>query len=102
MFRISKIWHGDIESDIGKGLLNCDPKAEPTFVVIKIVFDKHAGEVAAGRMFSGTFKQGDNVYMNLATDLFLLILHLDFMIWICSFKDSFLRPGVSYPILADI
>jgi len=33
---------------------------------IKIVVDKHAGEVAAGRLFSGTIKQGDEVYMNLA------------------------------------
>jgi len=65
-YRIQKIWHGDIESELGKGLIACDAKAEPTFVPIKIVVDKHAGEVAAGRLFSGTLKQGDEVYMNLA------------------------------------
>jgi len=65
-YRIQKIWHGDIDSELGKGLIACDPKAEPTFVPIKIVVDKHAGEVAAGRLFSGTLKQGDEVYMNLA------------------------------------
>ena len=65
-YRIPKIWHGDKDSELGKNLINCNPKGEPTFVPIKIVVDKHAGEVAAGRLFSGTLKQGDDVYMNLA------------------------------------
>ncbi|MBU0958308.1 MAG: elongation factor EF-2 [Nanoarchaeota archaeon] len=65
-YRIPKIWHGDIESKEGKDLLNCDPKGEIAFVPIKIVVDKHAGEVAAGRLFSGTLKQGDEVHMALA------------------------------------
>jgi len=65
-YRIPKIWHGDKNSEIGKSLINCDPKGEPVFVPTKIVVDKHAGEVAAGRLFSGTMEQGEEVYMNLA------------------------------------
>lgn len=65
-YRIPKIWHGDAESKEGKDLMNCDPKGEPIFVPTKIVIDKHAGEVAAGRLFSGTLKQGDDIYLNLA------------------------------------
>jgi len=65
-YRIPKIWHGEIDSKIGKDLLGCNPKGDVAFVPIKIVVDKHAGEVAAGRLFSGTMKQGDEVYMNLA------------------------------------
>ncbi|MBU1252630.1 MAG: elongation factor EF-2 [Nanoarchaeota archaeon] len=65
-YRIPKIWHGDVNSEIGKSMMNCDAKGEPVFVPIKIVVDKHAGEIAAGRLFSGTIKQGDEVYMNLA------------------------------------
>lgn len=65
-YRIPKIWHGDVESEIGKSLVNCDINGDLAFVPIKIVVDKHAGEVAAGRLFSGTVKQGDEVYMNLA------------------------------------
>jgi len=65
-YRIKKIWHGDENSKIGKDLVNCDPKGEPVFVPTKIVVDKHAGEVACGRLFSGTLRQGDEVYMNLA------------------------------------
>ena len=65
-YRIPKIWHGDLDSEIGKSLINCDPKGAVAFVPIKIVVDKHAGEVACGRLFSGKIKQGDEVYMNLA------------------------------------
>ncbi|MBU2052619.1 MAG: elongation factor EF-2 [Nanoarchaeota archaeon] len=65
-YRIPKIWHGDLDSELGKSLTNCDQKGTPVFVPIKIVVDKHAGEVACGRLFSGTLKQGDEVYMNLA------------------------------------
>ncbi len=64
-YRIPKIWHGDKETSLGKNLIECDPNGEPVFVPIKIVVDKHAGEIAAGRIFSGTLKQGDDVYMNL-------------------------------------
>ena len=64
-YRIPKIWHGDKESELGKDLIDCNPKGEPVFVPTKIVIDKHAGEIAAGRLFSGTLKQGDEVYMNL-------------------------------------
>ncbi len=65
-YRIKKIWHGDLDSEVGKALLNCDPNGPPVFVPIKIVIDKHAGEVAAGRLFSGKLSQGQEVYLNLA------------------------------------
>ncbi|MFC1728256.1 elongation factor EF-2 [Nanoarchaeota archaeon] len=62
-YRIPKIWHGDIESEVGKDLASCNINGITAFVPVKIVIDKHAGEVAAGRLFSGTIKQGDMVYM---------------------------------------
>ncbi len=65
-YRIPKIWHGDVDSVLGKDLIDCNPNGEPAFVCTKIVIDKHAGEVAAGRLFSGSLKVGDEVYMNLA------------------------------------
>jgi elongation factor 2 len=65
-YRIPKIWHGDLDSDVGKDLINCHANGEPVFVPTKIVVDKHAGEVAGGRLFSGSIKQGDEVYMNMA------------------------------------
>lgn len=66
IYRIPKIWHGDIESDEGKALKNCDPNGPVVFVPTKIIIDKHAGEVAAGRLFSGTIGSGQEVYMNMA------------------------------------
>ena len=66
VYRIPRIWHGDPETEVGKDLVACNAEGNPAFVVTKIVIDKHAGEVAAGRLFSGTLKQGQEVYMNMA------------------------------------
>jgi elongation factor 2 len=65
-YRIPKIWHGDLESSAGKDLTTCNIDGEVAFVPIKIVVDPHAGEVAAGRLFAGKIKQGDDLYMNIA------------------------------------
>ncbi len=65
-YRIPKIWQGDIESDFGKGLLNCDPKAEPAFIITNTIIDSRSGkEISAGRLFSGTLKEGQEVYLNM-------------------------------------
>ena len=66
IYRVPQIWRGDIESEEGKSILSCNPNGPVAFVVTKIVVDKHAGEIAAGRLFSGTIKQGQEVYMNMA------------------------------------
>jgi len=65
-YRIPKIWKGDLDSTLGKSLLECDEKGEPAFICTKIIIDKNAGEIATGRLFSGELKSGDPVYMNLA------------------------------------
>jgi len=66
-YRIPKIWRGEIESEFGKGLINCDPKAKIAFVITRIVIDPRSGkEISAGRLFSGTLKTGTEVYLNLA------------------------------------
>ncbi|MCF7871750.1 elongation factor EF-2 [Candidatus Woesearchaeota archaeon] len=62
-YRIPKIWHGDDNSEIGKQLRTCDPKGNLMFVVTKVVVDPQAGEISAGRMFSGTMKKGMNVHL---------------------------------------
>ena len=65
-YRIPKIWHGDLDSPAGKDLKSCNINGEVAFVPIKIVIDPHAGEVAAGRLFSGKIKSGEELYMNIA------------------------------------
>ncbi|MBR9690853.1 elongation factor EF-2 [Candidatus Woesearchaeota archaeon] len=64
LYRIPKIWHGDIESEEGKALKTCDPKGPLFFVITKVVVDPQAGEISAGRLFSGTMKKGAGVYLN--------------------------------------
>jgi elongation factor 2 len=65
-YRIPKIWRGDIDSEIGKSMLNCDPKGPLVICVSKMVADPHAGLVATGRVFSGTATSGDEVYLMMA------------------------------------
>ncbi len=64
IYRIPKIWHGDVESEFGKSLMTCNPNGEVAFVITKIVVDPLAGEICSGRLFSGTMKRGLNVYCN--------------------------------------
>ncbi len=65
-YRIPRIWHGDLESPLGQALLKCDPNGPLAFVVTKVVIDPQAGEIAAGRIFSGTMKKGITAYLNRA------------------------------------
>ncbi len=63
-YRIPQIWKGDLESDVGKSLLNADPNGPTVIMVTKIIVDQHAGEVAVGRVYSGTIKKGDELYIS--------------------------------------
>lgn len=58
------IWHGDSSSVIGKSMYNCDPNGPVAMMVTDISFDKHAGEVATGRLFSGTLTRGMELYVS--------------------------------------
>lgn len=62
-YRIPKIWHGDLESQVGKDLLVCSPAGKIMFVVTKVVVDPQAGEICTGRLFSGTMKKGESVHL---------------------------------------
>ncbi|MBI5635749.1 elongation factor EF-2 [Candidatus Micrarchaeota archaeon] len=62
-YRIPTIWHGDLETPEGKSMLNCDPSGKLCFMITHIQVDPHAGEVAVGRLFSGTLKKGIEVYL---------------------------------------
>jgi len=66
-YRIPKIWRGDIDSQFGKDLLNCNPHGKPAFVITRIVIDPRSQkEISAGRLFSGTLQIGQDVYLNMA------------------------------------
>ncbi len=62
-YRIQKIWPGDIESEVGKDMISCNPNGKLAAVVTKIYPDPHAGYVATVRIFSGKIKRGQQIYM---------------------------------------
>ncbi len=60
-YRIPHLWKGDLESDVGKAMLSCDPKGKLVMVVTDVSVDPHAGDVATGRIYSGTLRTGMEV-----------------------------------------
>lgn len=62
-YRVPHIWPGDIESPEGKAMLECDPNGKLAMMITDLSIDQQAGEVATGRIFSGTLKKGMGVYM---------------------------------------
>ena len=62
--RVKVIWHGDWNSPVGKAMAACDPKGPVAFMISKVKIDPHAGEVATGRLFSGTLTRGLELYIS--------------------------------------
>jgi len=69
-YRVPVIWKGDPASPEGKDMLACSPKGKMIGVCFGVVNDEHAGEVAVVRLFSGTVKKGDMLFLasRLATE----------------------------------
>ncbi|OYT66354.1 elongation factor EF-2 [ANME-1 cluster archaeon ex4572_4] len=63
-YRVPVIWHGDAESKIGKSMAECNRDGEIAFMVTSISVDPHAGEVATGRLFSGTVAKGTELLVS--------------------------------------
>jgi elongation factor 2 len=65
IYRIPKIWHGDLDSEFGKDLIKCNPHGKIGFVITRIVIDPRSGkDISAGRLFSGSLRSGMEVYLN--------------------------------------
>ena len=65
-YRTDKIWRGDTESQFGKDLVACNKDGEVGFVITNIVIDPRSGkEICAGRLYSGTLRNGMEVYSNM-------------------------------------
>ncbi|MFB3765414.1 MAG: elongation factor EF-2 [Methanotrichaceae archaeon] len=62
--RVKTIWHGDWNSPVGKAMAACDPNGPVALMITRIKVDPHAGEVATGRLFSGTLKRGLELYIS--------------------------------------
>ena len=62
-YRIPKIWHGDLDSEIGKSMQNVDSNGHLAAVITKMVPDPHAGFVSTARIFSGKISKGQVVHL---------------------------------------
>ncbi len=62
-YRIPKIWRGDMNSEIAKAMLEADPNGPLVMMIHDMRVDPHAGLVATGRVFSGTVKAGEEVWL---------------------------------------
>jgi len=60
-YRTQAIWTGELESEIGRGMLECNAKAPIAMMVTDVTVDPHAGDIATGRIYSGTLKAGTKV-----------------------------------------
>ncbi|MET1160628.1 MAG: elongation factor EF-2 [Thermoprotei archaeon] len=62
-YRIRKIWRGRLDSEIAKAMMEADPNGPLVMLINDIRIDPHAGLVATGRIFSGTVKAGEEVWL---------------------------------------
>ncbi|MHC3436815.1 elongation factor EF-2 [Natrialbaceae archaeon A-gly3] len=62
--RIPRIWRGDDDLDLAESMQLVDEDGEVVFMVTDIAMDPHAGEVASGRVFSGSLEKGQDLYVS--------------------------------------
>ena len=62
-YRVEKIWKGTVASELGKAMTNCDDNGPMVACITNVQSDSKTDLIATGRVFSGTVKNGDNVYL---------------------------------------
>jgi elongation factor 2 len=62
--RIPRIWRGDAESELADDMRLVNEDGDVVLMVTDIGVDPHAGEIAAGRVFSGTLEKGQELYVS--------------------------------------
>jgi elongation factor 2 len=62
-YRIAKIWDGQVNSPIGKALVECSDEGPTVFCVTNVRSDGNGGTVATGRIFSGKVQKGDRLHL---------------------------------------
>ncbi|MXR42480.1 elongation factor EF-2 [Halobaculum sp. WSA2] len=63
-FRVPRIWRGDDDSDVAESMRTVDRDGDIVFMATDIGMDPHAGEIATGRVFSGTLEKGQELYVS--------------------------------------
>jgi len=62
--RIPTIWRGDDSTELARQMQEVDDDGDVVFMVTDISMDPHAGEIATGRVFSGTITKGEELYVS--------------------------------------
>ena len=62
-YRIPKILHGNVESEAGQAMVNCDKNGPIVMCTSDMRVDPQAGVVATGRLFSGTVSSGKPIHL---------------------------------------
>jgi elongation factor 2 len=62
-YRIEKIWDGQVNSKIGRSLIECSDNGPTSMFVTNIHAASNADVVATGRVFSGKVKKGDKMHL---------------------------------------
>ena len=63
IYRVPSIWDGDVESPAGKCMIETAPDGPLAVMVTNVSVDKHAGEIATGRVYGGAIEKGTEVYL---------------------------------------
>ena len=62
--RIPRVWRGDADSELANTMRLVDEDGEVVLMVTDISMDPHAGEIASGRVFSGSLEKGQELYVS--------------------------------------
>jgi translation elongation factor 2 (EF-2/EF-G) len=62
--RIPRVWRGDDSSNLATQMRDVTDDGDVVFMVTDISMDPHAGEIATGRLFSGTLEKGQELYVS--------------------------------------
>ncbi|MBP1985921.1 elongation factor EF-2 [Halolamina salifodinae] len=62
--RVPRIWRGDAESELAEDMRLVNEDGDVVFMVTDISMDPHAGEIATGRVFSGTLEKGQDLFVS--------------------------------------
>ena len=62
--RVPTVWRGDDTTQLSEDMQLVNADGEVVFMVTDIAMDPHAGEIATGRLFSGTLEKGQELYVS--------------------------------------
>jgi elongation factor 2 len=62
-YRVEKIWKGTMVSEVGQAMTSCDDNGPIVVCITNVQAAPNVGLIATGRLFSGTVKTGDTVYL---------------------------------------